>query len=139
MNHLRRTKIVVTLGPSLDDETILRKVIENGADVFRANFSHGSVETHEIRINKVRKIAQELGRVVAILGDLQGPKIRIARFYDKKINLQEGQDFVLDTELGEDQGTDKAVSLDYKSLPNDVHADDTLLLDDGRIVMKVIK
>lgn len=139
MNHLRRTKIVVTLGPALDDENVLRKVIENGADVFRANFSHGTVETHEIRIHKVRKIAEEIGRIVAILGDLQGPKIRIARFHDKKIQLQEGQEFVLDTSLGDDQGTDKAVSLDYKNLPNDVHAGDTLLLDDGRIVMKVIK
>ena len=81
---LRRTKIVVTLGPSLDDPGMLERVIIEGADVFRANFSHGSIQTHEERITSVRNIAQKHGKVVAILVDLQGPKIRIGRFKDKK-------------------------------------------------------
>lgn len=136
---LRRTKIVVTLGPALDDPIILKRVIMIGADVFRANFSHGKTETHSQRIGLVRQIAEECGKTVAILVDLQGPKIRIARFKNQKIQLKEGQDFVLDTDLGDDEGTEQTVSLDYKDLPRDVHANDTLLLDDGRIVMEVVK
>src|SRR5438128_1413799 len=112
MNDLRRTKIVVTLGPSLDDHETLKRVIATGANVFRANFSHGTHETHEKRINMVRSIAAELNKIVAILVDLQGPKIRIARFKNKKIQLKEGQSFILDTELGEDDGTEESVSLD---------------------------
>lgn len=139
MNKLRRTKIIVTLGPSLDDPKTLERVIQAGADVFRANFSHGTRQTHEDRINMVRKIAGEHGKAVAILADLQGPKIRIGCFKNKKIQLKQGQKFVLDTELGNNEGTEETVSLDYKNLPNDVHAGDTLLLDDGRIVMQVEK
>ncbi|OAI48136.1 pyruvate kinase [Gammaproteobacteria bacterium SCGC AG-212-F23] len=139
MNILRRTKIVVTLGPSLDDPDVLRRVIEAGADVFRANFSHGTVETHEKRIAMVRKLADKYERSIAILADLQGPKIRIARFKNEKIFLEEGQIFILDPALDTHAGTEHTVSLDYKNLPNDVYVDDTLLLDDGRIVMQVQK
>ncbi|EKD73337.1 MAG: hypothetical protein ACD_45C00355G0002 [uncultured bacterium] len=136
---MRRTKIIVTLGPSLDNEEILKRVIMAGADVFRANFSHGTYETHKQRIAMARKLAAAQNKIVAILVDLQGPKIRIARFKNKKIQLKEGQTFILDTELASDEGTEQAVSLDYKNLPNDVHPGDTLLLDDGRIVMRVEK
>jgi len=140
MQHpLRRTKIVVTLGPAIDDPEILKNVIKEGADVFRANFSHGSLETHENRISMVRKLADECGRIVAILADMQGPKIRIGRFKNKKIVLEVGQDFTLDINLGNDEGTESIVGLDYKELPNDVRSGDTLLLDDGRIVMEVVK
>lgn len=139
MNGLRRTKIVVTLGPAIDDPEVMTRVILEGANVFRANFSHGAVEMHEQRINMVRKIAAEHGKIVAILADLQGPKIRISRFKNKKITLQEGQSFIFDTTLGNDDGTEESVSLDYKNLPNDVRRGDTLLLDDGRIVMQVEK
>lgn len=138
MNTLRRTKIVVTLGPSIDSAEMLEQVILAGADVFRANFSHGEVGTHEARIQKVREIAERHAKQVAILVDLQGPKIRIGKFKNKKIHLEKGAAFVLDTALGEDQGDEKSVSLAYKGLPHDVHAGDTLLLDDGRLVMKVI-
>ncbi len=137
INTLRRTKIVVTLGPALDDTAVLQRVIEAGADVFRANFSHGSHATHAERIATVRRIAAEQGRIIAILADLQGPKIRIARFKNKKVQLKEDQVFVLDPLLGDEEGTEETVSLDYKALPNDVHPGDTLLLDDGRIVMNV--
>lgn len=139
MNALRRTKIVVTLGPALDDREALRKVLLAGADVFRANFSHGNVKTHEDRIEAVRQLADEYGKTVAILVDLQGPKIRIGRFKNKKVQLQENQSFVLDTALGDEEGTEETVSLDYKNLPHDVTPGDTLLLDDGRIVMEVEK
>src|SRR6478735_2388805 len=100
-NYLRRTKIVITLGPSLDDPAMLERVILAGAVVFRANFSHGDISTHETRINLVRELAAKHDRPVAILVDLQGPKIRIGRFQNKKIVLKEGQTFTLDTSLDE--------------------------------------
>lgn len=118
---------------------MLEKVILAGAVVFRANFSHGNITTHESRIQKVRSIAMRHGKIVAILVDLQGPKIRIGRFKNKKIVLKEDQTFVLDTALPEDAGDHETVALGYENLPRDVHPNDTLLLDDGRIVMKVIR
>lgn len=137
MNHPRRTKIVVTLGPSLDDPIILERVILAGAVVFRANFSHGEIIMHENRINMVREIAAKHQIPVAILVDLQGPKIRIGRFQQNKITLKEGQHFILDTMLDEKAGNEETVALAYENLPRDVKTGDTLLLDDGRIVMKV--
>ena len=139
MSNLRCTKIVVTLGPSLDDPVMLERVILAGAVVFRANFSHGDIRLHEERINKVREIAGQHGITVAILIDLQGPKIRIGRFKNNKIHLKDGQHFILDTQLDEKAGDETMVSLGYENLPRDVHTGDTLLLDDGRIVFKVQK
>lgn len=139
MNHLRRTKIVITVGPSLDDPDMLERVILAGAVVFRVNFSHSDVSMHEKRIRMVRDIAARHEKIVAILVDLQGPKIRIGRFKDKKIQLHEGQSFILDTTMDEDAGDEHAVFLGYANLVNDVHPNDTLLLDDGRIVFTVVK
>ncbi len=139
MNVLRRTRIVVTLGPALDDPDALARVIAAGADVFRANFSHGTHETHAQRIEMVRDIAAKQQRIVAILADLQGPKIRIAKFKEKKVQLKENQTFIFDPDMDSKAGDEHAVSLDYKNLPNDVHAGDTLLLDDGRMTMRVEK
>lgn len=139
MNPLRRTKIVVTLGPSLDDPAMLERVILAGAVVFRANFSHGEMSLHDSRIKAVRDIAAKHGITVAILVDLQGPKIRIGRFKNKKITLVEQQEFVLDASLDDDTGDERNVSLGYKNLPKDVRAGDTLLLDDGRVVFTVLK
>lgn len=138
MNYLRRTKIVVTLGPSLDSPDMLERVILAGAVVFRANFSHGELSMHESRINQVREIAARHQKTVAILIDLQGPKIRIGRFQNKKIHLVEGQNFTLDTAMDDNAGDEHAVALAYENLPRDVRKNDTLLLDDGRIVLKVI-
>lgn len=139
MNPLRRTKIVVTLGPSLDDPIVLERVILAGAVVFRANFSHGEISMHEKRINNVREIAKRHGKTVALFVDLQGPKIRIGRFQNKKINLREDQHFILDTSLDENAGNEQMVGLSYQNLPRDVKPNDMLLLDDGRIVLKVLK
>src|SRR5436190_4381113 len=116
MNYLRSTKIVVTLGPSLDDAEMLERVILAGAVVFRANFSHGEITMHEKRIQMVRDIAAKHNKIVALLVDLQGPKIRIGRFKNKKITLQEGQDFLLDTQMDEGEGTEQMVSLGYKNM-----------------------
>lgn len=139
MNILRRTKIVVTLGPACDTPDMLERLISAGADVFRANFSHGEISSHQQRIELIRNLAAKQNKEVAILVDLQGPKIRIGRFKNKKVILQEGQSFVFDTELTAAEGTEEVVGLDYKNLPNDVHPRDMLLLDDGRIVMQVEK
>lgn len=139
LNALRRTKIVATLGPSLDNTDMLDRVIAAGVDVFRANFSHGKSIDHETRINAVRAAAKKAGREVAIFADLQGPKIRVARFKNKKVFLTEGAEFILDAALDNDAGDEHQVGIDYKELVNDVHAGDILLLDDGRIVFTVNK
>ncbi len=134
---LRRTKIVTTLGPATDNPVALEQMILAGVDVVRVNFSHGSHDEHQGRIEAVRKCAKTHGREVGILADLQGPKIRIARFVKGKVILKEGDKFTLDADLATDGGDQHQVGIDYKELPNDVKAGDTLLLDDGRIVLSV--
>jgi len=133
----RRTKIVSTLGPATDEPGILEKLILAGVNVVRMNFSHGSPEDHQARAEKVREYAAKHGKVVAILGDLQGPKIRIARFANGPISLEVGDKFVLDASLERDEGNQDQVGIDYKELPNDVVPGDLLLLDDGRVVLCV--
>jgi pyruvate kinase len=139
MNFLRRTKIVITLGPAVDNPTMLERTILAGAVIFRANFSHGDINMHTKRIEMVREIAKRHEKPIAILIDLQGPKIRIGRFKQNKIQLQDGQPFVLDTSLDETAGDEQTVSITYQNLPRDVKPEDTLLLDDGRIVFRVEK
>ncbi|MCW9699615.1 MULTISPECIES: pyruvate kinase [unclassified Avibacterium] len=136
--RLRRTKIVCTMGPSTDRGNNLEKIIAAGANVVRMNFSHGTPEDHIGRAQRVREIAQKLGKTVAILGDLQGPKIRVSTFKDGKIFLNVGDKFVLDAELPKGEGDQEAVGLDYKTLPQDVVPGDILLLDDGRVQLKVL-
>ncbi|MCC4831736.1 pyruvate kinase [Shewanella sp. 10N.7] len=134
----RRTKIVTTLGPATDRDDNLRKIIAAGANVVRLNFSHGSPEDHLKRATDARNIAKELGVHVAVLGDLQGPKIRVSTFKDnKKIQLNLGDIFVLDAALGKGEGDEKQVGIDYKELPNDVVIGDILMLDDGRVQLRV--
>lgn len=134
----RRTKIVATLGPATDEPGILEKLILAGVNVVRMNFSHGSPEDHQNRAEQVRELGKKHGKHVAILGDLQGPKIRVARFAEGPIDLGMGDEFVLDAALDRDAGNQKEVGIDYKELPNDVVPGDLLLLDDGRVVLKVI-
>ena len=132
----RATKIVATLGPASSDAAILEQMIRAGVNVVRLNFSHGKAQDHIDRARLVREAAQRAGREVAIMGDLQGPKIRVGKFAEGKVFLEQGQKFVLDagrTELGDID----AVGLDYKSLPSEVKAGDVLLLNDGLIVIVV--
>ncbi|MGQ7030391.1 pyruvate kinase [Escherichia coli] len=137
--RLRRTKIVTTLGPATDRDNNLEKVIAAGANVVRMNFSHGSPEDHKMRADKVREIAAKLGRHVAILGDLQGPKIRVSTFKEGKVFLNIGDKFLLDANLGKGEGDKEKVGIDYKGLPADVVPGDILLLDDGRVQLKVLE
>ncbi|MFO8140622.1 MAG: pyruvate kinase [Marinobacter sp.] len=134
---LRRTKIVATLGPATDSVESLAGIISAGVDVTRLNFSHGSAEEHMERARRVREVAAAQGRYVALLADLQGPKLRIARFADNKVTLQRGQTFVLDAAMDKEAGTDQRVGIDYEELINDVSPGDILVLDDGRIEMEV--
>ena len=97
---LRRTKIVATLGPASDDEITLRKMIDAGLDVARLNFSHGEPDDHRRRAETLRSAAAACGREVGIMGDLQGPKIRIRRFKDHSVVLKDGERFFLDSSLG---------------------------------------
>ena len=131
----RRTKIVATLGPASSDRKTLERMIAAGMDVVRMNFSHGTADEHRKRVEMVRMLARRAGRAVGVLVDLQGPKIRIGKFKDNKIELAPGAKFVLDAtcKLGDQQ----VVGLDYLNLPKDVRTGDTLLLDDGRIVLSV--
>jgi len=131
----RRTKIVATLGPASSDKKTLAAMIDAGLDVVRMNFSHGTAAEHAERVELVRALARKAGRSVGVLVDLQGPKIRIGRFQDDRVVLGSGDAFVLDAECKLGDAT--RVGLDYKQLPQDVSAGDTLLLDDGRIVLKV--
>ena len=131
----RRTKIVATLGPASSDPHILERMIAAGLDVVRMNFSHGTAQEHATRVELVRALARKARRTVGVLVDLQGPKIRIGRFRDGKVNLEAGARFVLDADST--LGDQHQVGLDYKNLPSDVRTGDTLLLDDGRIVLGV--
>lgn len=133
----RRTKIVATLGPATNSEERLNALIAAGADVVRLNFSHGEADDHRQRAAMVRDAAARQGKFVAILGDLQGPKIRIARFAERKVQLETGQSFALDATLGNEDGDATQVGIDYKALIEDADVGDLLLLDDGRIVLEV--
>ncbi|WP_372964585.1 pyruvate kinase [Marinobacter sp.] len=134
---LRRTKIVATLGPATDSSESLAAIITAGVDVTRLNFSHGSAQEHIDRAQRVRETAAAQGRFVAILADLQGPKLRIARFTNNKVTLERGQTFVLDAAMDKEAGNEERVGIDYEELINDVTPGDILVLDDGRIEMEV--
>jgi pyruvate kinase len=132
----RATKIVATLGPASSDPALLEAMIRAGVNVVRLNFSHGKAQDHIDRARLVREVAARAGREVAIMADLQGPKIRVGKFAEGKVMLENGAKFVLDasrTEPGDLQG----VGLDYKELPRDVKSGDLLLLNDGLIVLTV--
>ena len=132
----RATKIVATLGPASSDPEVLERLLRAGVDVVRLNFSHGNAQDHIDRATLVRAIAQKIGKPVALMADLQGPKIRVGKFTDGKIMLVAGQAFVLDAARTE-PGDIRSVGLDYKELPRDVRPGDTLLLNDGLLKLTV--
>jgi pyruvate kinase len=137
----RGTKIVATIGPASNDLPTLIRMIKAGVDVVRLNFSHGKAQDHIERAAMVRQAAAECGREVAIMADMQGPKIRIGKFEQGKIELAKGDSFILDAHYGAngELGTQERVGLDYKALPRDVKNGDILLLNDGLIVLQVEK
>ena len=133
----RRTKIVATLGPATDRPGVLEEAFKAGLDVVRLNFSHGTAADHRNRAEAVRELSERYDRHVGILADLQGPKIRTARFGNGSVELDVGQRFVLDVGLAADAGDETRVGCLYEDLPNDVKAGNRLVLDDGRVVMDV--
>ncbi|MEW6218897.1 MAG: pyruvate kinase [Thermodesulfobacteriota bacterium] len=136
---LSRTKIVATLGPATDSPAMLDKIIEAGVDVVRLNFSHEAAEQQRQRVDLLRERAEAAGRSVGVLGDLQGPKIRIGGFAAGRVQLADGAAFVIDTGLDPEAGTGERVGTTYPALANDVGPGDTLLLDDGLISLRVEK
>ena len=132
---LRSTKIVATLGPASSDPAVLERMVLEGVDVVRLNFSHGTADDHLKRAELVKNIGRKVGRTVAIMCDLQGPKIRVGRFANGKTTLETGKRFILDAAC--ELGNDERVGLDYPDLPRDVSDGDVLLLDDGRIMLEV--
>ena len=133
---IRATKIVATLGPASSSAEVLERMIRAGVDVMRLNFSHGSAQDHIDRAALVREVAKRVGKEVALMADLQGPKIRVGKFEGGKTMLEAGQTFVLDGETTA-LGTNERVGLDYKQLPRDVRPGDTLLLNDGLLKLTV--
>jgi len=132
----RRTKIVATLGPASSAPERIRELMEAGVDVFRVNFSHGTADVHRTNVQRVREAADELGRTVGVLQDLQGPKIRVGKFADGQVALVPGEPFAL-TCADDAPGDAARVGVTYKGLCRDVKPGDALLLDDGRLALRV--
>ncbi len=133
----RKTKILATLGPACDNETVLPQLIQAGVNCVRINFSHGDAEEHRGRVERVRKAADAQGRPVGILADLQGPKIRIESFADGAVDLEAGQTFTLDTQKAADAGDQAGVALYYEPLLADVTPGSVILVNDGAISLTV--
>ena len=135
----KKTKIVCTMGPSTEDENVLRELILNGMNVARFNFSHGSHEYHKAGMERVRRIAKEVGANVAIMLDTKGPEIRTGMLKDHEpVMLETDKTCVITTDEGV-EGTAERFSLDYKELPGDVEPGSIILIDDGLIALEVTK
>ena len=137
LSFRRRTKIVATLGPASDDPKVIEELINAGADVLRFNFSHVAPKKQKSSVEQIRALSSKLGRHIGIMGDLQGPKIRIESFKQGSVNLKQGQVFMLDTNLGSSDGDETSVGVAYSNLINDVIPRDTLLLPDVLDVREV--
>ena len=127
------------MGPASESKEILNKMVDAGINAVRCNFSHGTINDHQKRVQLIREVAREKGTYIGILADLQGPKIRIAKFKEGEVIIRRGEKFLLDANMDKNSGNEKSVGIDYKELPNDVESNDILLLDDGKIILKVIK
>ena len=132
-----RTKIVATVGPASNSKEMLHELIKSGVDVFRLNFSHGTHEDHAKVIQYIREINAENGTTIPVLQDLQGPKIRIGQVENNGVEIENGQELIITTE--EMVGTSEKVSTTYTSLATDVNIGDQILVDDGKIELKVLR
>ena len=132
---MRRTKIVCTLGPATQTDEVLRLLIENGMNVARQNFSHGTHESHKVTHDQIVRVAKEMGRPIATLLDTKGPEVRLKKFKDdKKVEIKTGDTFTLTT--AEVEGDSTRVSITYKDLPNDIETGTRILIDDGNVIVK---
>lgn len=132
---MKKTKIVATIGPASESEEMLKKLIAQGVNVCRLNFSHGSHEEHQVRIDAIKKVREEMNSPVAITLDTKGPEIRLGRFRDGVIEIKQGQEFTLTTR--ELDGDSTIVSVSYKDMPSDVSVGGIVLIDDGLVEFKV--
>src|ERR1041385_6166411 len=132
---MRRTKIVCTLGPASDSEETIARLIAAGMNVARLNFSHGTPDYQRELISKVKRVRKSLNKPVAILQDLQGPKIRVGLIENGFVQLQPGQEFILTTETV--PGDEHRVSVSLKSLPDEVQTGHSILLADGNIELQI--
>lgn len=132
----RQTKIVATLGPASNSEEMIRKLFHAGVDMFRLNFSHGEHKDHAERVQFIRQVEKETGRPIAILGDMQGPKLRVGRFKDGKIELTAGMEIRLD--LDPALGDEKRVNLPHPEVINTMPVGSFILLDDGKVRMEIV-
>ena len=134
---MKRTKIVATIGPSSSSKEVLKEMIKAGMNVCRLNFSHGTYEDHADVIQRIEELNEELGLNVAILADLQGPKIRTGEMTEDSVELKVGEQVIVQTD--EIIGTEEVFSINYSKLPEDVKKGELILLDDGKIMLEVIK
>lgn len=134
---MRRAKIVATIGPATESLEQIKALIDAGMNVARINRSHGDEQTHTAVFNRIRQAAEEAGKAVAILVDLQGPKIRLGRFLEGEHELDVGDRLTITTE--DIEGTKERVSTTFKGLPGDVSVGDTILIDDGRVSVEVLQ
>ena len=135
LTNKKRTKIVCTLGPASDKEDILTQLVENGLNVCRFNFSHGSHEEHKVRLDLVKKVREKLNQPIAILLDTKGPEIRTGQFAEPEVLLEEGQKFTIT--MNDVIGTKEMCTVSYKDLSKDVVSGDTILIDDGLVGLRV--
>ncbi|MEV4438149.1 pyruvate kinase, partial [Streptomyces sp. NPDC049577] len=132
---MRRAKIVCTLGPATDSYEQIKALVEAGMDVARLNLSHGTYADHEVRYQRVRKAAEETGRSIGVLADLQGPKIRLGRFHEGPVLLEHGDEFTITVEPVE--GDRHICGTTYEGLAGDVTKGERILVDDGRVTLEV--
>ena len=137
MLRKRNTKIIATLGPSSSSPLKIHSLFQAGADIFRLNFSHGNHDDHRKRVFHIRQYEKRLGRPIAILGDLQGPKIRIGIFKKTYVILKNNQKFVLD--LNPKEGDQNRVFLPHKEIFKSVKKNNKILIDDGKIILNIDK
>ena len=137
MKRNRKAKILATLGPASSSSDIIERLFKSGCDVFRLNFSHGSVETHRQNLQSIRALEEKYDHASCILADLQGPKLRVGEFKNTEESLEKGQTFILDT--NSELGDHKRVNFPHSEIYEHLTPNCRLLINDGRIRLQVIE
>ena len=137
MKRNRKAKILATLGPASSSSDIIERLFKSGCDVFRLNFSHGSIETHRKNLENIRNLEEKYNHASCILADLQGPKLRVGEFKNTQEELTKGQRFILDTNT--ELGDENRVNFPHSEIYDHLTPNSTLLVNDGRIRLQVIE
>lgn len=138
---MKKTKLICTIGPASQDKSTLKKLVKAGMNAARLNFSHGTYESFNLMIENIRAVSKELKTPIAIIQDLQGPKIRIGKVPDEGIKVKKGQEIILDTTIkfSDTRKNTLIIPLQYKNLPKDIKLDDPIFIDDGKIELEATK